>query len=269
MSSLRLVLLLSLAATLFGCTFAVQDTGYLSDYSSFNMMDGEESKFRLYEEEDFSLDKYFLTKAQLREHEEAGTLPPDAMADGVDLSSAHPVLFIVDEPAWRTETRLEPAQESEVLFVIRERLYRFLLREYPHPARVRWAYAPSDPLFDGYRVIHIETAVTHVKKGDGMSRFFIGYGVGATTMQLEGKFFEGPNKDKLLGEFALRNDHGGYPNGFLNPRVFKVYYCLKYAAEKILREYVGELRNFLPVVTPDARGLAPGTLAPEVIAPAP
>jgi hypothetical protein len=144
-----------------------------------------------------------------------------------------------------------------------------LLREYPHPVRVRWAFVPSDPLFDGYRIIHIETAVTHIKKGNGTSRFFIGYGVGATTMQLEGKFFEGPNKEKLLGEFALRNDHGGYPNGFLNPRVFKVYYCLKYAAEKILREYVEEMREFVPAVTPKDIVTVPEVLPPDAITPAP
>lgn len=257
----RLLSLLLLALIIAGCSRPIVHTGYLADYSSFNMIDEKERKFRLFEEQDFSVDKYFLTKAEILAHEDEGTLPPDAQSDGVDLSNAQPILFIISEPQWLAETRLKKkSQEDEVLFVIRERLYRYLLREYPHPVRVRYAFIPSDPLLAGYRVIHVDTAVTHIKKGVGWVRFVIGYGAAATSLQIEGRLREGHEGDKLIGEFVLRDDHGGYPNGFLNPRVIYVHYCLKYAGEMLIREFGEELRDYIPAVRP---GPVPDVTAPD------
>jgi len=249
-SLLRLSLLMLLAAIAVGCSRPVVSTGYLQDYTSFNVIDEKERKFRMFHEEDFSVDKYFLTKAEITKHDKNQTLPPDAAADGVDLSHAQPILFVVNEPKWQAELKLKESLEEEIIFVVRERLYRYLLREYPHPVRVRYAFVPSDPLVDGYRIIHVDSAITHAKRGSGWLRFLIGYGAGATTIQLEGRLHENPEADKLLGEFALRNDHGGYPHGFLNPRVFRAHYCMKYAVEQILSEFTQELRDYIPAVRP-------------------
>jgi hypothetical protein len=259
---LRLALLLMLALIAVGCSRPIVTTGYLDSYKAFNVIDEEERKFRILEEQDFSIDKYFLTKAEIREHEDNGTLPPDAQADGVDLSTGQPILFIINEPQWLAETHLKnKSQEEEVLFVVRERFYRYLLREYPHPVRVRYAYYPDDPLIAGYRVIHLDAAVTHVRKGVGWVRFIIGYGAAATTMQLEGRLREGVDGEKVIGEFVLRDDHAGYPNGFMNPRVMYVHYCLKYAAEEIIGKFSKDLRKNLPAVRPAP---APDFTAPEV-----
>src|SRR5690606_27014092 len=109
------------------------------------------------EDEDFALDKYFLTREQERLMRKRDLPIPNAEADGVDLETAQPVLFIVLPPVWASDLRLDPEQEDEVIFTIRERFYRYLLREYPHPVRVRYSYIPTDPLMEGYRVINVQT----------------------------------------------------------------------------------------------------------------
>ncbi|MBI5153957.1 DUF4410 domain-containing protein [Candidatus Poribacteria bacterium] len=256
---LRLILaavigVLGLAQT--GCSRYVRDTGYLADYSEFNAVNEDGFKMRVFGWEDFRFDKFFLTNQQKEQLEKREELPPDPAAEGLNLDDAQPVLFVVEQPEWRASAAFDPDVQEGIVFTIRERLYRYLLRQYPHPVRVRYAYLEDEPQTRGYRVITLRSAVTDVEDGAGALRFILGYGLGATVMQLEGSFIDHQNGDRVLGEFALRESHGGYPNGLMNPRVFSAPYCLKYTADEAIGKLTGRLREFIPAASPK-----PGTTA--------
>ncbi len=196
--------------------------------------------------QDFSIDQYFLTKQEMKELAKKHQNVPNAEADGIDLEAAQAVLFVVDKPIWQASERLTVEEEEDVLFTLRERLYRYLLRSYPHPVRVRYAYTPDDPLTEDYRVISVQSTVTDIEKGSPFLRYVIGYGAGATELQIEGRITEGVEEKNTMGEFALRERHGGYPNGFMNPSVMKPAYCLKYAAERSIERLSKGLRAEIP-----------------------
>lgn len=240
-------------ALLCGCAGPVKpSTAYLDDYGPFNVVDKKDLKVRVVAEQDESIDKYYLTKPEIERAKKKKQALPDAVADGVDLSTAQPVLFVVARPEWRTSVRLRKAEDEEdVLFTLRERIYRYLLREYPHPVRVRYAYAPEETITQGYRVVTIESAITDVNKGNGWLRYLVGYGAGVAVFQLEGKIYEGTGDDrKVIAEYATREDHMGYPNGFLNPSVMKVGYCMKYGVEEAVGNLSKEFRKAIPAAQP-------------------
>lgn len=175
-----------------------------------------------------------------------------------ELSSFHvqenprAVLFVINKPKWTAKSRLSPAEVEDVSFTLRERIYRYLLREYPHPARVRYAYIPDDVLTRDYEVVFVDTTVTDIRTGNGVARYVLGYGAGATVIQVEGRFshiVEGQSVP--LVDFALRQRHGAYPSGVMNTQVTDDAYCLKYGTEAL----VGKLTTTLPTYlrTPSLR----------------
>jgi len=232
------------------CAGPVRPTGYLSDYGGFNTRNEEDFKVRLLAEHDHSLDGYFLTELQAKDREKSGEPVPDAETDGVDLESAQPVLFVVAAPQWVTAQTIDAENQEKVLFTIRERFYRYLLRQYPHPVRVRYAWSPEESITAGYRVITLESAVTEIRKGNGTLRYVIGYGAGACILQLEGRLLDGGADGVPLAEFAIREEHAGYAQGFMNPRVFSDGYVLRYAAEEAIDKITCEVREMIPAARP-------------------
>jgi hypothetical protein len=99
----------------------------------------------------------------------------------------------------------------------------------------------------------VESAVTNVTKGSGFLRYIIGYGAGAASIQFEGRIYEGLDKKKLVAEFAARESHAAYPQGFMNPAVWKASYTLKYASEATIRDVTEALPEVLPGITPQAQ----------------
>ncbi|MBX3729270.1 MAG: hypothetical protein KF858_08805 [Candidatus Sumerlaeia bacterium] len=235
------ILVLALATA---CAGPMKPTGYLDDYGSFNRFKTDTFGMRVREGEDRSVDQYFLNKVQIEELRSTGQEPPSLEAAGFDPENLQPVLFIVNPPEWRAEWRPETDEELEgVLFTVRERFYRYLLRQYPHPVRVRYAYVPGDPLLAGYRVLELDSAVTDVNPGSGFLRYVIGYSAGAVCAQLEGRVREG---NEVLAEFVAREEHAGYPNGFMNWQVTKTSYCLKYATEESIDMVTEHIRATIP-----------------------
>jgi hypothetical protein len=230
------------------CAGPIVPTGYLDDYESFNRFKTDDFGMRVREGEDRSVDQYFLSKAQVIEMRKEGQEPPSLESAGLDLSDVQPVLFVVNPPEWRARWRPESDEELEgVLFTVRERFYRYLLRQYPHPVRVRYAYVPGDPLLAGYRVLELDSAVTDVNPGSGFLRYVIGYSAGAVCVQLEGRIREG---DEVVSEFVAREEHAGYPNGFMNWQVTKTSYCLKYAVEESIDIVTEHIRATIPAARP-------------------
>lgn len=246
-----------LAVVLVGCSHPLKKTDFLAPSLAFDRVDTSAYQVGVAEEPDLSIDGHFLTKVEMRELAEDGKPLPDLKALGLDTTNVQPTLFIVPEPEWRVgKVNLNQAEIDDIRFTIRERLYRYLLREYPHPVRVRYAYVPEDPLVTGYRVLTLQTAVTHVKTGWGPARYFLGYGAGGTTLQLEGRFVDDSPEQNPVAWFRIREDHGGYPMGFLNPRVFSATYCLKYASDKVIRKLTDDIRQTVPGFRPRPVGEA-------------
>ena len=244
------------AGLLAGCAGPVKGTGYHASYLDWNHRAESDTRFRTLTEEDASLEKFFPSQQALEELESEGTAVPSLEAAGISPEAIEPILFVVNAPEWQSSTEFDTAEEEAILFTVRERFYRYLLREYPHPVRVRYAYVPEDPITDGYRIVEVDTAVTDVNRGTGWLRYIIGYGAGAASLQLEGRLREG---NTTLAEFATREDHAAYPNGFVNTRVFNDAYTLRYAAEEAIGQITTDIRATIPPAR--LRGGDPGALA--------
>lgn len=228
MTPLRLVFLPLLILLSAGCLSPVRTTGYLSGgYAEFNAIDEEGMRLRV--------EPSLLGERAL----------PETVSE--DLATSRPAVFIVPEPRWMVPGVLADAPErrDDVLFTVRERFYRYLLRAYPHPVRVRYAWRPSDGLLEGYRVYTVETAVTDVHAGTPWLRYLVGYGAGAVEIQIEGRIWEGIGERRLVGESVLREWHSGYAQNGLNTQVLRVDYCLRYAAEEVILEFTPHLPRFI------------------------
>ncbi len=232
MPALPLVMIAT-ALILSACTSRIRDTGTLpGGYESFNAVDTPTVKIRL----------------------AAGDAPDPFPAGGNGLAEeagGQPLLFIVPPPAWKAGEDPwpeEPERLEDLLFTIRERLYRYILREYPHPARVRYAWQASDASLRGYRVLTVESAVTDYKEGNGLLRYLAGWGAGQSRLQLEGRIYEGPPgaQEGLLAEYVVRRGHGGYAQNGLNPAVLRADYTLRYAAEQAIALLTAEFPELIP-----------------------
>jgi len=130
--TLKILPLLFLLLALSGCAVSVRDTGYLDQgYSDFNVLDEQDMKLRLDTE---ALHRVYIGNG-IRDPE---TIEVIQTANDDD-ATTRALVFVVDQPVWDAppiETEIGD-QEEEILFTIRERLYRYLLRAYPHPKSSR------------------------------------------------------------------------------------------------------------------------------------
>lgn len=247
----HLLLLAASTLALSSCTRTVEPTGVLGDYSHFNAISDPDVKLRVHGWQDYTVDPLYLTRAQIREYHEDNRPVPIPDAIGITEENTQPTVFIVAPCEWRAAyDEFEPEEVDEILFTIRERTYRYLLRAYPHPVRVRYAMPLDDPKIQNHRILTVRTYLTEIDDGQAFWRYFLGYGAGAAVMQLEGRILEGVDEEELVAEFALRESHGGYPNGFFNPQVMSAPYCLNYAAEEAIGKLTSRVREFIPGVRP-------------------
>lgn len=240
-----------------GCATPVRDTGHLDRFGVNDLSPKSDLFLAIDSDEDFAFDHYFLTSAQAEERAKRGEDIKDFEAAGHRPEDVQPVLFVVPMPTWESERNMDEQAMENVLFTIRERTYRYLLRSYAHPVRVRYAYHPADPLIQNYRVITLDMAVTDHRKGSGIVRYLVGYGAGAAVLQIDGRIIEGTGeRAREIGRFASRESHAGYPQGYMNPSVTKASYALRYVAEVAVNDLVAALREHLPGVRPIAGATA-------------
>jgi len=222
MPGLRIAAAFCLIASLLalgGCYSRVRDTGFLEGgYTDFNAVDRSTFKLRL-------------------DDGEYAPLPelPALLAEN-DSATTRGVLFVIPEVEWAAAKPFpsdDPEKLEFTLFTVRERFYRYLLRAYPAPTRVRFAYRATDPVLKDHMVITLKSRVTDYTAGWGFARYFIGY-IGESRIQIEGEIFEGPFAERKIGEFAIRRGNAGYAQMGLNTKVLKTDYCLLYAAEEAI-----------------------------------
>lgn len=215
-----------------GCASPIRETGFLSGgYTDFNAINEKTIRLRV--------DPELASRAGMR------PLPVSN-----DQITSHPAVFVILPPRWMEMRHLvdDETPRENVLFTVRERFYRYLLRAYPHPVRARYAIRSDDPIIAGYRVYNLETAVTHVQSGNRWLRYLVGYGAGAVHIQIEGRLVEQGEAPRVVAEFVVREWHTGYAQNGMNTQVLRLDYCLRYAAEEAIARLAARLPEFFPGV---------------------
>ncbi len=233
---LQLLLLVTVPLLLTSCYSHVRNTGFLpGGYEEFNAI--EEGFLKLRFEESSRYTPALTHDRKLRKVDsKTGDVIEQPLLGDDDTTRA--LAFILPETKWIAKDPYKgenAGKKDEILFTVRERLYRYLLRNYPHPVRVRYAFAPSDGKLRGYRVITFTSNVTNFTKGNGFMRYVFGWGAGEARIQIEGEIFEGLGDEQIkIGEYAIRRGSGGFAQNGLNTKVLKSDYCLKYAADEAI-----------------------------------
>jgi hypothetical protein len=233
------------------CATKIRSTGDIAKRSdSFTTVNQPAMRFNIAQPQDQTFAPLYLSKTQIEALTKSKQPVPTPTSLGIDTSTSQPLLLIVAPSEWKTSLKMDADDREEILFTTRERMYRYLLRAYPHPVRVRWAFDPRDPLLNGYRVVTVTSRITNVGTGESFSRYLVGYGLGATSVQVEGELLEGIEEKSLLGEYVVRARHGGYSQSGWNPDVFLASYCCKYAVDEAIANFTGELPAHLPGARP-------------------
>lgn len=229
------------------CATKIRPAGEIALRSnSFETVNQPAMRINIAQPQDQTFAPLYLSRAQIEALTENDEPVPTPTSLGIDTSTSQPLLLIIAPSEWKTSLKMDADDREEILFTTRERMYRYLLRAYPHPVRVRWAFDPRDPLLSGYRVVTVTSRITYVGTGESFSRYLVGYGLGATSVQIEGELLEGIENKSLLGEYVVRARHGGYSQSGWNPDVFLASYCCKYAVDEAIANFTGELPAHLP-----------------------
>lgn len=216
-----------------GCVPRAVPTGYLQSYEGFDVTDYRDLKFRRGPDLD-------LLDSIRREVTWDGSLPAE------DGATTKMLLFVIQAPGWQAADTLGDKDRDELLRTLRERFYTWVGRVYPYPTLMRYNLLPDDPLLRKARCVFVESCITHAGKGFGPARYIVGYGLGSVSLQVEGRLREGSPSGPVLGEFAIRVRHHGYPRFFWNPKVLSSLYCLKHAANETSWHLMRQLKIILP-----------------------
>lgn len=115
------------------------------------------------------------------------------------------------------------------------------LRDYFYRGLVREVYKDTIVIKDGNlewyddpenQIFILELAITHMKKGNGLLRYLIGFGLGQTDLQVEGRLFDHKTLDEIFA-FTIRSRHAGNSYQGLNPRALSGKYCLRMSAQEM------------------------------------
>lgn len=299
---LRSLLALVAGLALGACAPSARTTGYLDSYENFDLTDSSfELDFRTMKVRSgpalagFKAAKY-LTHEQMKEREAktaeqpthepepaAGNDPAPTTTKPVfkavladDSPTTKALLFVVQPVLWRAGDIYEGSDREELVRESRERFYAWISRAYPPPTFIRYSLLPDDPLARKTNPIFVETAITDLGGGFGPARYLLGFGLGNSRYQLEGRFREGSPTGPVLAEFLISVSSNGYSQFGFNPRVFSNHYCLRRAANEIGYLLATEAKGIFPAapypedwdgVTIDApEKLKHEALKPEAIA---
>lgn len=253
-------LLLVVLALASGCASKVRPVGQLAGgYENFNALDRKNIKIRLNEEPDRSYEPMLLSAKEKRRMVKRGEPIPTPASLGLDPATSQVLLLVIAPPQWTAKHPFDDKRVEELSFTLRERLYRYMLREYPHPVRVRYAYAPQEGRVTGHRIVTLTSRITEVKGGNAVLRYLVGFGLGAVRVQIEGELMERTaDGEVVLGEYVMRTWHTGYAQNGLNPAVLRMGYVTKYAIEELALRLSRELPNHLIGVRqrPESEGAA-------------
>lgn len=114
------------------------------------------------------------------------------------------------------------------------------LREYYYRALIREIFKDTMIIKEGNlewyddkenRIMILDLTVTHLKKGNGLLRYFIGFGLGQSDLQIEGRLYDHQTSHETIA-FAFRSRHAGNSYQGLNPRALSAKYCLQMSEQE-------------------------------------
>jgi len=143
-----------------------------------------------------------------------------------------PEMVYVAAVEWMDERGIEPPLKKELGAFLRQYFYHGLLRQNYFDMKMPQTenlelYTENKP-----RLLILETAVTRIRKGSGLARYFIGYGLGRSDLQVEGRLREAFGEGDVMA-FVMRYRHLGNTYMGKNPRSASSRYCLRLSMEAV------------------------------------
>jgi hypothetical protein len=192
---------LVVALTTMGCGPSYRSTGYLRNYDRLEFVGGNSD----------------LAYALVNDG------PIATRCDGIYLS---PPIF---RPRYLTK---RPELRDEIREVLQQRLYYWMSTRYKDHGLQVSSTPPNTVNLElaGKKAYELETCVTEVKKGFGLARWILGFYLGATTFQVEGRIRSLPER-KIIATFTYRLVFSGNSHTGLNPKSLFLRYCLRVSAD--------------------------------------
>ncbi len=192
-----------------GCVAPVLPPGFIDNNPRFNYVDGKQLKVRI------TGDVNLLC-------------PPDVV--------------YIPPVKWRNIPGIAPELQEELASFLRDYVYQGLLAEnYYNMIMTKDARLDAYKLLN-YRIVFLEVAVTRIRKGSGLLRYFIGFGLGRSDLQIEGCLRDSKTKRDIMA-FVMRYRHLGNAYQGFNPRALSGRYCLRMSIEAVALKITGIIKQ--------------------------
>ena len=153
-----------------------------------------------------------------------------------------PDVLYVHPVKWSTDRHLSNKLRMEFERFLREYFYQGLLKDNDENMIItKRSYLESFQK-QGLRIVDMELVITRMKPGSGLLRYLVGFGLGKTDLQIEGRLKEHDEQKEIMA-FIMRYRHLGNSYNGLNPRALSGSYCLKMSIEKIALSITGQIRE--------------------------
>jgi hypothetical protein len=153
------------------------------------------------------------------------------ISDNIDLLKPPMVLYI-PPVKWYDKNDISQKLQNELGRFIQEYFYQALLMDnYYDMILTKRSYLETYESLD-YRIVTLDLAVTYIQKGSGFLRYFIGFGLGRSDIQVEGQFRQNKTDEEIMA-FTMRYQHMGNAHYALNPRALSANYCLRMSIEAV------------------------------------
>ena len=251
--ALRMALAASTGLLLVACAPKVQPSGLISTSGTFDFADDRDVKIR--RGPDVSALEQVRKVWEAPTAGDAGATSPGAEVSSPTLSGAtsfydpastKTLIFVIEYPGWGAGDALTGEDRVRLVLKLRQELEAFTRAFYDSPVLIRYFLLPDDPLASKSYPIYVESMVTQIGTGFGPARHVIGYGLGRTSIQVEGRFRVGSPKGPTLAEYAVRATHSGNPMNGLNVKVYSASYCLQFAVEEAAYKVMNRIKDLIP-----------------------
>jgi len=153
-------------------------------------------------------------------------------------------VLLVLPARWETARLRKPAHERDLLALLDFRLHLYLLRMAPSSIIVTQHRDTDDYLRMGVNVTELHVAITDLERGVGLVRMLIGFYLGATHLQIEGRLIDHKTGDERV-RFARRGRHDGVVWGLPTPWALSPRYCWRLSIDQSARLLAGYIASQL------------------------
>lgn len=153
-----------------------------------------------------------------------------------------PQILFIAPIQWRDDKNISPELRRELEEFLREYFYQGLLSQ-NYFDMILTETKNIDLYRDmDLRLVTLEAAVTRIDKGIGLLRYFIGFGLGQSDLQVEGRLVENTTREEVMA-FVMRFHHTGNAYNGWNPRALSGRYCLRMSMESVALTITGLIKD--------------------------